>query len=415
MGFYARWSLFWGLLAIMPSAYAQGQSLSITFEELADYAVKHSPSVRIIEENYKQTQTERDLEMQWSNPDIDYLQEYAGEEREHFLTLSKEIEMPWVYAPRRSAWKARLGAAKFEREARLREYFQEIKTNYVELELLNRQAIKLLEAKQIIERMASVAKQRLQEGALSGLEQQTIQMALFNMKSVLVDINQKRLGVESEFKVKLGIDESELIRLGTEIRFNPAALDTEGISQDLVLQMPGYLTRQERIAAAESRIRMERGRVIPSVDLIGGYKNVTSLGDGYVLGISVPLPVLNQNRPQVEREKLRLRIMKEDLHRYSLQKTQLIRITLDVVKSYWESLGPMALQIHGGEAFLEAASVAFGEGQLSLADSLNAIQIHLQGIREYYQQLTAYYSGLFLLESISGVELVSFSPTGENR
>lgn len=413
MGLRLLWSGFWCLVMFTLLRPVEAQPLSIAFEGLVDFAVNRSAEARLIETSYDLARTKSNLDMQWTNPNISYSQEYAGGDREHYLTLDKRIEMPWVYSLRRKGWKIKAKAAEFEKQARLREYFQQIKSTYVELKLLERQEQSLLETEQVIEKMMEVTSHKFKEGVFSELEQQAIQMTMFNMQSKVIEIEQERRAVESDLKVKLSIDESREILLVTNITFHSVTLESADFYETRFTQAPGYQEWKMKIEAAEKRIGLaKRMRLLPSIEIFGGYKRVTPDEDGYVFGLSAPFPVFNWNQPQVDRQRQEMQIMKEGFNQFTLQVLQGINVTLDAVKRTGKYLESATGNVERGERFLEGLLIAFEEGQISISELLNSVQILLENIREYYLQLTEYYQNLFLLESASGLELVSFSRTG---
>ena len=60
--------------------------------------------------------------------------------------------------------------------------------------------------------------------------------------------------------------------------------------------------------------------------------------------------------------------------------------------------------------FVSYARADNQEGWISLHELLNAIQIEVTGLADYYSQLSGYYSDLFELEAITGRTLVEFGP-----
>ena len=52
---------------------------------------------------------------------------------------------------------------------------------------------------------------------------------------------------------------------------------------------------------------------------------------------------------------------------------------------------------------------------MSLMELLNAIQIHDNGIQQYFSQLTDYYRSLFELEALTGQILVTISAREGDR
>ena len=64
---------------------------------------------------------------------------------------------------------------------------------------------------------------------------------------------------------------------------------------------------------------------------------------------------------------------------------------------------------------IASALVSYQEGWMSLMELQNAIQIHDNGIQQYFSQLTDYYRSLFELEALTGQILVAISAQEGDR
>ena len=69
-------------------------------------------------------------------------------------------------------------------------------------------------------------------------------------------------------------------------------------------------SRRLATEALEKDIGLEKGNIFPSLSVAGGYKNVEDEFTGFVIGLSMPIPVLNRNsgestgpRPNTERRR----------------------------------------------------------------------------------------------------------------
>jgi len=415
MVFRVLWPLLIGSLISVSTVSAQGQSpLEISFKQLKGLAAESSPEIRIIEESYRLATTERDVDMQWTNPDVTYWQEYAGGEREHYLLLSKVFEMPWVYSHRKNTWQAYLEGAQLEKQAKLRDLFLRVKGRYVELRLLETQLGELKEACNTAKRISDVARKKMQEGALSGLEEQVIRMAVLNLQANVLKLEDKKQEAGIDLKTLLGIEPSRQIRPATDIGFRPVHIDDENFYLSQVVAAPGNQAQRKHIKAREHRVQMELARILPTVAIEAGYKRVSPDHDGYVAGVTIPLPVFNWNRAQKNKQAQEMGILMAKLRRSEIRLAQLVSTTLDNVKTYAGSLQSMAPSMEHNSSFLKALSVAFEEGQISLSDLLSSLQVFVENNRNYNDLLIEYYRLLFLLESVSGVEIVSFGTKGDD-
>ncbi len=392
--------------------FSQDRIVAISFGELDEFAARNSPEVKVIEQTYNLDVTEGKIDLQWSNPVINYSQEFvedsSSEQREHFLTLSKQFEMPWVYSLRRQSWDFQLKAASYQKEQKLKNFISEIKSGYVEIKLMEEQAERLKGLSKVITDTAEVAKSQLEEGAISGIEQNLIQLTLSNLDSRLLRLEQERRSLVSEWKIRIGVEETDDVLLLTEVGFKPVPIQSADAYVSMIPSTPGFLQRERRIDAAEKRVNMERSSLFPHFNLFGGYKRVDPDFNGFIVGVSLPLPLLNFNKPQVEKQQSELILSKNDLFYYNSRLQNQIKTGLMTIEGYSASLKKTTPQFHSTQDLIDKTVFSYKEGQISLTDLLNSIQIYSESVEQYYEQLTNYYRSIFQLEAMIDEQLVTF-------
>jgi len=401
-------SLCFGLMMI-PPAFSKDETVVINFDGLVKFAIRQSPVVRIIEQTYGLTGTERNMDLQWTNPKFNYSQEDAGGRLEQYLTLSKQIEMPWVYTSRRKSWDAQLESAEYKKEDQIRSFISDLKSGYIELKLLGTQLEHLNRLKDMIVNVSDVAQDQLIEGTLSGVDQHLIQMTLVNINARLQTIKRTTQSVKNQWKADMGISASAQLQLLTNIQFQPVELETLDHYQSLIPNTPGYRQRQMKKVAIQNRIQMERRSVIPLFSLFGGLKKLEQDRDGYLAGISIPLPVFNQNRSVIQKQRIELKIADSEFERYQQILQGRIKTLISTSQNLGTSLEMAESHFNKNQDMVESIQTSYQEGWMSLAEMLNAIQIQIDGIQQFYNQLADYYRSLFQLEAITGETLVTLS------
>lgn len=401
-------SLCFGLMMI-PPAFSKDETVVINFDGLVKFAIKQSPVVRIIEQTYGLTETERNMDLQWTNPEFNYSQEDAGGQMEQYLTLSKQIEMPWVYTRRRKSWEAQLESAEYKNEDQIRRFISDLKSGYIELKLLGTQLEHLNRLKDMIVNVSDVAQDQLIEGTLSGVDQYLIQMTLVNINARLQLIERTKQSVKSRWKADMGISASAQLQLLTDIHFQPVELESIDHYQSLIPNTPGYRQRQMKKVAIQSRIQMERRSVIPRFSLFGGLKKLEQDRDGYLAGISIPLPVFNQNRSVIQKQRIELKITDSEFERYQQILQGQIKTLVLTIQNLGAALKMAETYFNEDQNMIDSIQTSYQEGWMSLTEMLNAIQIQTDGIQQFYNQLTDYYRSLFQLEAITGQTLVTLS------
>jgi hypothetical protein len=141
--------------------------------------------------------------------------------------------------------------------------------------------------------------------------------------------------------------------------------------------------------------------------LQGGYKKINPGWEGYTLGFSLPLPLLNWNGPRIEEQKIKYRIKFAETAIYK----QKLRSELENLIIIIQNNSDLLQKSHYGLQNYKIAEdllAVYQEGALSLTEFLNAIQLYRDGSRKYSEQLTTYYRAVFELEALSGQQMVTF-------
>jgi hypothetical protein len=139
----------------------------------------------------------------------------------------------------------------------------------------------------------------------------------------------------------------------------------------------------------------------------GGYKNIGLGSEGYLVGISLPLPVLNWNRKKIEEQKIKKRIQttKTALYEQKLEAeiknlTESIKVNMNLLMNYSGD--------QPGSKIVEDLIHAYREGHLPLTEFLNGVQLYRESSKQYTDHLISYYQEIFELETLYGQQLVTF-------
>ncbi len=160
---------------------------------------------------------------------------------------------------------------------------------------------------------------------------------------------------------------------------------------------------------------MERGRIIPNFSIFGGTKRVASDQNGFVAGISIPLPLLNRNRALVQKQQIEFEVTVREFERYKQSIRSQIESLVLAAQNLGASLSMMETNFDEAPDMIASTLASYQEGWMSLMELLNAIQIYDSGIQQYFSQLTDYYRSLIELEAFTGQSLVTFSAQEGDR
>jgi outer membrane protein TolC len=400
-------------IAVSLSGIAQDKHVVIKFAELETFLKENSPKAQLLQQDLQLYEQDQKIDLQWSNPEVSLEVENVSDgidrQTEKTLTLQKRFELPWVYAKRKQIWQAKAASAASIYQERWNTFIAEMRSGYVELKILDKQNHLLVSIKEILENTSHTVNTRFQEGALSGLDHNLLQMSLFIIESAITQLMKHRSDLENQWMVGAGLGNGYVVNRETDIWYVPVLQKAD---QDIPVDMnriAGMKTRYARQAALKADLSMEKMRLMPEISLAGGYKEISPGFAGYHIGFSMPLPLLNQNRPQIEKKRFEIAALETDFLQYRQQVTGQINVQQRHIYKYQTILEKMAPRVAAHDESLQQITVAYQEGWISLNEMLNAINIYHDFVTCYNQQLVQYFQTVFQLEAITGRKMVAFN------
>ena len=167
---------------------------------------------------------------------------------------------------------------------------------------------------------------------------------------------------------------------------------------------------ERRLEAAGEDVRTERGGILPAITLSGGYRNAGEGRDGFVVGLSAPLPFLGRNTGAVNErraafETARLRL---DLHRAGRDRR--VALLVETAAGKAALLDRHAGIVEDIDVQIENLAASYIEGWLSLAVFFEGIEICAGGVADFFGLLGEFYEIVFELEALTERELVRSVP-----
>jgi len=369
------------IVLLLAAAPARTDTIAIKFEQLDEYARITSARAKILEQEFRLTQAERDDDLKWSNPELVYSCEDVERDKEYEITIGKRFEMPWVYLNRRRSWKARMQAAELSRADHTNRLLEELRTGYVQLKLLGEQQARLNMLRDIITDASHVATSRHEEGHLSGVDEHLIQMFLISLRAQHQKVVQQQRTAGIHWRARMGIDPEVALELSTAVGYQAIELPATGRLSGTIENHPGYLSR---ISMQESLVReskTERRRLIPSFNVYGGFKKIEPGLDGYVAGVSLDLPLFNANRAAARKFEIGGDILARETEIYRRELSGRIEALVSSVNELRHALGLVADHFDQDMEAVNTLLFSYEEGWMSLSEFLNAIQIEVTGSR----------------------------------
>jgi cobalt-zinc-cadmium efflux system outer membrane protein len=404
----ATWLLCLGLLFALVAKTVQAGTISISFDQLENIARAQSPDGKIIESQYRRTLAERDADLQWSNPEVAYDREDVDESKEYQVTLGKQFEFPWIHLKRRSSWSIRIRSAQFQQQQGMMDHLADLKAGYVAVNVHQQYLSRLQQLREILTDASQFAASRHTEGHLSGVEAHLIQMVVISMNASYQDALQLQREPLAEWQAALGYAADDSLVLESDVAYQPVELQSAAHYASLIESQPGLQARETLQKALSEQAAAERISFIPSINLYGGYKKIDPDLDGYVAGVSLSVPLFNRNGAASRKYEAESDIAAHETQLFRNQTTGRIEALVRSISGSQHMLATVADHFEEDQEALNSLLYSYEEGWMTLSELLNAIQIEIAGLKDYYAQMIRYYENLFELEAMTGETLVSF-------
>ncbi len=389
---------------------AQADGLSLRFDEIEVFASTESPRARILAQGLTVTEAERDDALQWSNPVIAYDIEEYKPFTEWQVTLGKRFVKPFSQSDLRGGWEDRILAEGLRIEQESSAFLAELKSGYVQLQLLDTYIVRLEELSGLVESAAASAEHRHLEGEISGVGSQLIRLSAFSVQATLRGVRQERGEQAAIWRSQMGVVPGATLDLTTSIRYEPVDLSTVSEYAASFELQPGIQSREAMVESWSKRSSAARPDLIPAFDVYGGFKRFEPDFDGFVAGISLDLPLFDRKAGASRNYDAARAVAENELTIALTRGTEEIAALVTAIQDAQPSLGGFAEELDQLAPLTEALLLSYREGSLSLDALLNAILIESNAVERYYLELATYYRNIFRLEALTGVELVGLAP-----
>jgi cobalt-zinc-cadmium efflux system outer membrane protein len=159
----------------------------------------------------------------------------------------------------------------------------------------------LQEQLSIQEETLTLLEQRLQAGAIAGFELTTARVALEKTRLNFANARRQRVEARAHAAASIGVSVSALdgVELSFDLRSRPPSdLTSAEVRREALQSRSDILSALAEYAASESALQLEIAKQYPDVHFNPGYQLDTG-ENKWQLGITVELPVLNQNQGPV--------------------------------------------------------------------------------------------------------------------
>lgn len=347
----------------------------------------------------------------------------VGTYHETTLALSHTLEIGGQRGLRREAAGLSVDAAEARLSAeRLRLAF-EVHRAYLRAAAAEAQIVGLGETTEVFRRVERSGQVRLAGGDISEFAHQRLQVERARYENLLAEAHLELAAAGRDLAILVAPDS-----MGAEryLLLPTAPLDGQSVPSATIALDAALLSAADRadvraatleVEAAQARLGLQRRGRIPDLTLTAGYKDQADGLRGAVIGLSLPLPLLDRNTGRIEEAQA-------ELASAEARRALALRRAEADIRGAWETYRSLAARIEllnrnllvGSASLLQTAQVAYAEGEMSLIELLDAADAYRTARQTTIDLLSQYLTAFYDLHRAMGrLDATESAPAEEGR
>jgi len=339
--------------------------------------------------------------------DLEFLDDGSQSEYEHYLYLQKEFRTPFHYRNLRERRDSRIQLLDYQAESERNEWLSATRLGFIRI-LLGQSEVEILKGlKTRIDRLSEASMRRTETGEASPIDDQLLQMSNYQLQA---RIEERRIEVDRLTMLwlnRMGLEEHADISFTGDFEELTVQIPDHATLFDFLDQSPQSRAYQQAINAAALEESVARSNRIPSFELSAGYKQLNPDWRGFLLGISLPLPLLSSNTESISQARTLQRIEQTNLDFARSERTQFTFQLLGELDSYEQKLNQFPEHLINQDQFLNRLIISYEDGTLSVSDFLNTLNLIADTYQTRFNQLSNYFGIVSELETLTGQEFIS--------
>lgn len=196
-----------------------------------------------------------------------------------------------------------------------------------------------------------------------------------------------------------------------EFSVKPVAFSYEMLASAIQQNRPDIKGQGRIVEATEVSLSAAKKEAIPSFDLEAGYKKRTGGFNGFIFGVSIPLPLFNRNQGGIARAQAEL--TQEKVVFEALQKNAAYEVNLlfERITSLQARIADLAQQVEKSKELTKIAGIAYEEGETGLLELLDAARSEKELVMENNTLVYDYWAARFEFEKAVGTKVTPMGGT----
>jgi cobalt-zinc-cadmium efflux system outer membrane protein len=403
------------LLVAADASSAQNPS-ALTLQRAREMARQSSPQISAAQAAADAAAARERQAGALPNPNISYGREQTSGDgvttSQNIATFDQRLEIGGERSARVNAARLRREAARARLEMAIRDLDFEVARAYAAVSTAARRAQLASGAARQFMRASEIMTRRLEQGDVSGYEVRRLRLEAARYSALAAEASLAARDVRMRFNQLVGLTaDTGLVALQPTRQGIGMDLPTDSLIAVAFAQSAELRAAQLDVRAAEAEAVSVRREVFPSPTLSAGFKNEQTTADermsGFVAGISLPLPLWDRRGGAVDAARAETRRLEADREALRRRIQLAVQITVEAVRTADRQQVELRAQLGTeAEAALQAAELAYAEGEITLLEWLDAVRAYQEAEAAYASVLAESYNQRAALERLLGVPLI---------
>ncbi len=348
------------------------------------------------------------------NPEISFeLEDFGGtgsvegfDGTETTILLSQLIPLGGKLSKRRKVESLNTDLAEWDYETIRLNVLTQTALNYLNvLAAQNRLALEL-ELVKLAEKVHTTVSELAREGEISPIQEKRSQVVLSQTK---INLERSKRELEAAKKIlssSWGGNEPQFEEVTGNLD-SILPIPTFKMLTELLSENPDIARWVTEMEQREAALKLEKANAIPDPFISGGYRHISEKDDNaFVVGLSIPIPIINRNQGAISAAARRLNKAVEERHNAEVVvNVALARAYETLSASYQEVILLKDDVLPQAESAYESIFEGYREGKFALLDVLDAQRTVFDARIQYIEALLSYHSSRANVERLIGTPI----------
>lgn len=385
----------------------------ITLQGAINKSLSSSPRLKASEASLLASQGGRKQSAALPNPEVGFeVENIQGsgqlkgfESAESTLGVTQLIEVGGKRSARIGMADQDVTLARFDRDAVKLDLIRDVQLAYADA-VAAQEEVKLAEdEKKLATEVLKSVKKRV-DAAREPLIQQSKAEITFASSEIAYEQAQRDLTSAKRFLAALW-GSKEDFELDNSAFFNITEPETISETNDYLKNNPDFARYDSEVMKSKAAFELEMANAVPDPSLSAGIRNFRDTGDeAFLVGVSMPIPVFNLNRGNIEKARHELSQTKNSKNASMLTlNANLIKAQADLATSYQQAISLRDKILPASEKAFSLSNQGYQAGKFAYLEVLDSQRTLFEAREQYHNTLKEYHRNKAEVERLLAIHL----------